>query len=671
MTNPILEDVQNPNFENITAADIGPATDELIENYKIQVAKIIESQSDSFEDILMTAERANFNFSRSWARIGHLHSVMDTPEFREAYNSAQEKITEYFANLGQNVEYYQAFLRVKNSDIYSTLNSSQQRLVDLTLRDFQLSGVALDGNDKERFSEISSELSKLTTEFSNAVLDATESWFMHFENSDRLNGLPETELSLLQSYAKERSLEGYVVNLRAPSVSAIMTYCEDRDLRFQVYRAKSTVASDQFHDKQYDNSQRIDQILKLRFEKAKLLGYANYADLSIARKMAKTSDQVTEFILNIADKAKLFAKQEFAVMQDYAKERFGYDELNPWDTGFISYWYQKEKFDVDQEIVKQYFPKDQVLDGVKNLVNSLYGIKLVEREVSTWHPDVIYFDVENNQGEIIASVYLDLFARAGKRGGAWMDVCQPRFRDGNQFYRPIAYLTTNFSPPAGSVPALLTHDDVITILHEFGHVFHHLLTEVDLPGIGGIEGVEWDAVELPSQFMENFAWDMQYLGNFSKHYLTGDTIPVEMFNKMLGSKNYNSGLATVRQMEYSMFDFLLHRLYGDPSEIGYMGVLTTVRNRISVIDTPEWNRFPNSFTHIFSGGYAAGYYSYMWAEVLSSDAYEIMLGYDDGPTKFRNEILAVGSSRPADENFKAFAGRDPNIDALLRSRGIS
>lgn len=668
--NPILEDLENPNFSEITPEHIVPAAEQLIANHRAVVESIINSPSDKFDDIVLAADRAGFNFTRSWSRVGHLHSVMDSPEFRDAYEIARERISEYFVSMGQNSEYYQSFLRVKNGSEYSELTSEQKRLLDLTLRDFQLSGVALEGSQKERFSEISNELGKLTTEFSNAVLDATESWFLNITNKEDLPGLPDTELSLLQSYAKERNLEGYVVNLRAPSYSAIMTYCEDRELRFKVYQAYATRASDQFHDSQYDNSARINQIMKLRSEKAKLLGFDNYAQLSLEPKMANDPDQVIDFILNIVDKAKPMAKKELEALTEYTKERFGYDTFEPWDSGYASYWYQKEKFDVDEEVIKQYFPKDQVLDGVKNLVKSLYGVTLVEREVSTWSPDVVFYDVEDTNGNILASVYLDLFARSSKRSGAWMDVSQQRFRDGNQFYRPIAFLTTNFSPPSDNVPALLTHDDVVTILHEFGHVFHHLLTEVDLPGIGGIEGVEWDAVELPSQFMENFAWDLKYLSAFSKHYQTGETLPAELFEKMLASKNYNSGLATLRQLEFSLFDFLLHKMYGDPNEVDYNGILTTVRQRVAVIDIPEWNRFPNSFSHIFAGGYAAGYYSYMWAEVLSCDAYEIMLDYQDGPSKFRKEVLAVGASRPAADSFKAFAGREPNIDAMLRGRGI-
>lgn len=672
MTNPILEDLENPNFSEIKPEHIVPAVDALLATHNAAVDAIISSTSDDFDDIIMAADRAGFFFSRSWSRVGHLHSVMDTPEFREAYDQAREKLTVYFTALGQNFDYYKAFKRVKDSDKFATLSAEKQRMVDLSLRDFQLSGVALEGADKERFSEISAELSKLTTEFSNAVLDSTEAWFEHHSSADTLPGLPETELSLLKSYAEERELDGYVVNLRAPCINAVMTYCEDRDLRFRVYRANSTRASDQFFDTSYDNSDRISQIMALRAEKAKLLGFDNYASLSLEPKMAGTPDEVVDFILNIVNKAKPFAESDIEAMAEYAKNRFGFDTLEPWDTGFVSYWYQKEMFDVDEEVIKQYFPKEQVISGVKNLVSKLYSIKLEERsEVSVWHPDVIYYEVKDQNDNLIAGVYLDLFARSGKRGGAWMDVCQARFRDGNEFYHPIAFLTTNFSPATDGMPSLLTHDDVITTLHEFGHVFHHLLTEIDMPGLGGIEGVEWDAVELPSQFMENFAWDLKYLEDFSSHYKTGEKLPKELFDKMLNSKNYNSGLATIRQMEFSLFDFLLHKNFSSENPLNYMDVLNEVRDQVSVMKAPEWNRFPNTFGHIFSGGYAAGYYSYMWAEVLSADAYEIMLGYTDGPSRFRKEILAVGSSRPANENFKSFAGREPNIDALFRSRGLT
>lgn len=670
MSNPILEDLENPNFSKIAAEHIAPAVDILIEHHKAAIDAIINSKSNDFDDIAIADDRANFFFSRAWSRVSHLHSVMDTPEFREAYTAAQERLTEYFVSLGQNVDYYNAYKRVKESDQFGALSSEKQRLIDRALRQFQLSGIALEGADRERFSAISSELSKLTTEFSNSVLDATEAWFIHLENQTDLPGLPESELGLLKSYAEERGLNGYVVNLRAPSVNAILTYCEDRDLRFKVYQAHSTRSSDQFFDTQYDNSSRIDQIMKLRAEKAQLLGFNNCAELSLDRKMADNTDQVINFINDIVAKAKPFAEQELETMKSFAAEKFGIVDFQPWDSGFVSYWYQKLMFDVDQEIIKQYFPEDQVIDGVKNLIGKLYNITLVEREVSTWHPDVKFYDVVDKSGTAFAGVYLDLFARSGKRGGAWMDVCQARFQDGNQFYHPIAFLTTNCSPATDGMPSLLTHDDVITVLHEFGHVFHHLLTEIDIPSLGGIDGFEWDAVELPSQFMENFAWDYQYLSDFSSHFETGEKLPRDLFDKMLGSKNYNSGLGTIRQMEYSLFDFVLHTAYTVDSPVDYMEVLKDVRNQVSVFQAPEWNRFPNSFTHIFSGGYAAGYYSYMWAEVLSADAYEIMLGYSDGPTRFRKEILAMGSSRPASESFKSFAGRDPDNSALLRSRGL-
>jgi oligopeptidase A len=558
---------------------------------------------------------------------------------------------------------------------FADLPPARQRAVELALRGFRLAGVALEGEARQRFLDIGVALSDLSTRFGNAVLDATEAWSEHVTDQATLAGVPDSDKAILAAYAQEKGLPGWLVTLRQPSVLAILLHADDRALRERVYRAHDTRASDQADDPTHDNSERIDAIMALRHEAAQILGFADAAAHSLETKMAADADEALAFLADLAQRARPVGEKELAEARAFAAEHLNLSELSPWDLPYVAEAMRRTLHGVDQEALKAYFPLPRVLAGTQGLIEQLFGVRLIERAgVSTWHPDVIFYDVLDAGGEIVAGVYLDLFARAGKRGGAWMDVCRSRFRDADRFHRPVAYLTTNFAPPAGDRPSLVTHNDVVTLFHEFGHVLHHLLTEVDLPSVGGISGVEWDAVELPSQFMENFAWEKDKLIGLSGHVDSGEPLPEPLFDRLLAARQFQAGLALLRQIEFATFDLLLHRDYDPAQGARVTQMLEQVRAAVAVLHPPAWNRFAHAFSHIFAGGYAAGYYSYLWAELLSADAFEIFSHADvpgAGATAFRREILAAGASRPAAANFQAFAGRPPQVDALLRLRGLA
>ena len=674
-SNPLLADTDLPDFAAIQAAHVVPAMEEAIAAHRAAITEITASAHHDFDSAVLTAERADFLLSRTWSPVGHLASVADTPELREAHASAQALMTAYLMEAGQNRAHHDAVAAVAASPDFAALPAIRKRAVELALRGFRLAGVALEGEARQRFLEIGVALSDLGTKFGNAVLDATEAWSEHITDEAALAGVPESDKAILAAYAREKGLTGWLVTLRQPSVLAILYHAQDRALRERVYRAHNTRASEQAEDKSHDNSERIDAIMALRHEAAQILGFADSAAHSLETKMAADADEALAFLADLAGRARPVAERELAEAKAFAAEQLGLDDIQPWDLSHVAEAMRRTLHGVDQEALKAYFPLPHVLAGTQALIERLFGVRLIARqEVSTWHPNVLFYDVQDASGKVVAGVYLDLFARAGKRGGAWMDVCRSRFRDADRFHRPIAYLTTNFAPPAGDRPSLVTHNDVVTLFHEFGHVLHHLLTEVDLPSIGGISGVEWDAVELPSQFMENFAWDRDTLIGLSGHVDSGEPLPLDMFDRLLAARQFQAGLALLRQIEFATFDLLLHRDY-DPAEGARVNaMLEQVRTAISVIRPPEWNRFAHAFSHIFAGGYAAGYYSYLWAELLSADAFEIFAHGDvpgGGATAFRREILAAGASRPAAENFRAFAGRAPQVDALLRMKGLA
>ena len=681
--NPLLAETALPAFSQINPDQVTPAIDALLADSRAGIAALTApGVSRDFASVMLPQERLEQRIARAWSPVSHLHSVADSEALRKVYGPAEEKLTDHAIEVGQNRDLYAAVQAVADAPDFSKLSRAQRALVEHALRDFKLSGVALEEPARSRYREIGVELSKLSTEYSNAVLDATDAWYEHITDERDLAGIPESGRAILRQYAKDKSLEGYLVTLKQPSVQAVMTYADNRSLRERVYWAYQTRASDQGpHAGKYDNSARIEQIMALRHEAAQLLGFANAAQESLATKMATAPDDVLTFLRDLAARAKPVAQAELATLRDFASTELKLDNIESWDIAYASEKLRQKQYTLDEEQLKPYFPLPAVINGLFGLVHRLYGITLNPRDgVDVWHPDVRYYDVTDADGRVFAGAYIDLYARNGKRGGAWMDVCRARFDDGAQSELPVAFLTCNFAPPTEGRPALLTHDDVLTLFHEFGHGFHHLLTEVPLPSVGGIDGVEWDAVELPSQFMENFGWNREALDLFAKHWETGERLPDELFERMLAARHFHAGLFLVRQLEFALFDFLLHLEYDPAKGARTLEVLEEARLEVAVLHPPAWQRFPHAFSHIFAGGYAAGYYSYLWAELLSADAFGAFeenavngRSVIDAITgeRFRREILAVGASRPALESFVAFRGRKPEPEALLRSHGLA
>ena len=677
-TNPLLTDIDLPAFSHIRPEHVAPAIDGLLADYRRGIESLLAPGStNDFGHLMLGQERLEQRLARAWAPVSHLHSVADSKALREVYGPAEEKLTEHAIELGQNRELYAAVQALADSEEFTRLDTAARAAVEHALRDFRLSGVALEEPARTRFREIGVELSRLSTAFSNAVLDATDAWREHVTDERELAGIPESGLAVLREYARNENLDGYLITLKQPSVQAVMTHADARSLRERVYWAYQTRASDQGPDAgKFDNSERIGKIMALRHEAAQLLGYANAAEESLATKMATSTDAVLEFLRDLAQRARPVAERELAELRDFAAAELHIDTLEAWDVAYAAEKLRQARYALDEEQLKAYFPAPAVTDGLFRLATELYGITLRAREdVDTWHDDVRYCDLVDADGRVFAGVYLDLYARTGKRGGAWMDVCRSRFRDNGREWVPVAFLTCNFAQPSAGRPSLLTHDEVLTLFHEFGHCLHHLLTRVVLPSVGGIDGVEWDAVELPSQFMENFGWNRTALDLFARHWQTGESLPEELFQRMLAARHFHAGLFLVRQLEFALFDFLLHRDYDPASGADPMGVLEAVRREVAVLHPPAWQRFPHAFTHIFAGGYAAGYYSYLWAELLSADAFGAFKehGVIDRATgmRFRDEILAVGASRPARDSFIAFRGRAPEPEGLLRSYGLT
>ncbi|PIQ37000.1 MAG: oligopeptidase A [Lysobacterales bacterium CG17_big_fil_post_rev_8_21_14_2_50_64_11] len=675
--NPLLAASELPAFGQISAEHIKPAIDAILDRYRTAVAQLCaDPQARDFERLLAPLERLEEQLGRAFAPVSHLHGVKDSPELREAYAQALAKITQFHTDLGQNRALYEAVQAVHDAPSFARLDRPQHTLVQDALRDFRRSGVALEEPARSRFAQIQNTLSRLETAFEEAVLDATDRWHKPLAASE-LSGLPESALAMLAQAAAEHDLPGHAATLKGPVVQAILMYADDRALRAEVYRAYNTRASDQGPSAgQHDNSENIEQIMALRHEAAQLLDFASAAHLSVSDKMASTPARVLQFLRDLAVRAKPVAERELAELAAYAASALGIVTLAPWDVAYAAEKLREQRFAFSEEEIKPYFPLPAVLDGLLGIASELFNLRFRLRDgVPSWHPDVRYYDVLDADGNLLAGFYLDLYARASKRGGAWMDVCRARLRHEGTLQHPVAFLTCNFAPPHGERPALLTHDDVLTLFHEFGHGLHHMLTEVDWPGVGGISGVEWDAVELPSQFMENFGWQRAALDRFARHYQTGAPLPAELFAKMTAARHYHAGLFLVRQLEYALFDFRLHLAFDPTAGAQVLAVLDSVRREVAVLQPPSWHRFPHAFTHVFSGGYAAGYYSYLWAEVLSADAFaafeEAGIFDRDTGARYRREILAVGGSRPALESFIAFRGREPEPAALLRSYGLA
>ncbi len=673
--NPLLNFSGLPKFDQIRAEHVEPAIDHLIVSSRNCIDELaISNDVPTWANFAKPLEDIEEMLSRAWSQVGHMNSVVNSPELREAYNASLPKLTDFYSDLGQDERLYAKFRTLRNSEEINTLNDAQQKIIENELRDFRLGGAELPEEEKIRFKAIQESLSKITTKFEENLLDTVNDFAYFVLDISELKGTPEDVIQAAQEAATAEAKEGYKFTLHFPSYMPVLQYCENRNLRELLYRAYATRASE-FGKSDWDNTPLIKEILKLRREAAQLLGYKSYAEMSLATKMADTPAEVTSFLDGLAQRAKPFAKSDMQELTEYAS-KLGINEMQAWDIAFVSEKLREDKYAFSDQEVKQYFPEAQVLLGLFKVVETIFGVHVKKVQAPVWHSDAAFYEIGDKHGKVIGQFYLDLYARNNKRGGAWMDEAITRRKLAkNNIVTPVAYLTCNFSAPVGNKPALFTHDEVITMFHEFGHGLHHMLTQVDDYGVSGIKGVEWDAVELPSQFMENFCWEWDVIRHMTKHVETGASLPRELFDKMVAAKNFQAGMQTVRQIEFSLFDMRLHDEFNPDEKSTALDLIEQVRDEVAVVRPPKWNRFPNGFSHIFAGGYAAGYYSYKWAEVLSADAYSMfeengVLCAETGQ-RFWHEILAKGGSRPALESFVAFRGRAPDIEALLRHNGMT
>jgi oligopeptidase A len=671
MINPLLNHASLPQFSQITPDLVAPTINELLAQNRATIANIAKQSQPTWHSLPAQLEELDDTLSKAWSLVSHLNAVTNSPAWREAYNGCLAQISAYYTELGQNTDLYQSYQTLADSAEFAQLNTAQQQAVNNALRDFRLSGVALPLEQKQRFAAIEERLSAICSKFADNLLDATQAWHKPL-SEEELHGIPQASQNLLAQLATQRGLTGHIVTLDAPAYLAVMTYANNRQLRETLYTAYTTRASELSQDGKFDNSPLMTEILALRYEQAQLLGYSHYAELSLVPKMASSVDVVMQFLNELAQRAKPAAQQDLDELRAFATT-LGIDDLKPWDTGYTAEKLKQQKHNLSQETLRAYFPAPKVIAGLFDIVQKLYGIEITAKKVDVWADDVTYYEISEN-GNTFASFYLDPYARANKRGGAWMSNCRSRrvLADGS-LQLPIAFLTCNFAPPVGDTPALLTHDEVITLFHEFGHGLHHMLTEVDISAVGGIHGVAWDAVELPSQFMEHWCWEEDALQLMTCHIESQETLPSALLESLLAAKNFQSGLQTLRQLEFALFDLGIHS-QAPLSIEGIQAQIDQVRAEISVMPPPAFNRFQHSFSHIFAGGYAAGYYSYKWAEVLSSDAFsrfeaEGIFNRETG-LAFRQNVLAKGGSQPALDLFTAFRGREPSIDALLRHSGL-
>jgi len=679
MTNPLLTMTDLPPFSQIKPEHIKPAVEQAIADCRANVEAVIANEAaPSWETICAPLAETDDRLSRIWSPVGHLNAVKNSNELREAYESCLPILSDYGTWVGQHKGLYEAYKAIKAADSFGQLTQAQQKSITDALKEFELSGIGLPAADQHRYGEISKRLSELASTFSNNVLDATMGWSKLVGDEADLGGLPESALQAAQAAAEAKAQKGYLFTLEIPSYLPVMTYCENRELRQEMYEAFVTRASDRGPNAgKWDNTDIISEKLKLSHELARLLGFGSYSEKSLATKMAETPDQVLGFLNDLASRAKPQGEREVAELRDYAASEFGAADLEPWDFAFYSEKLKQHRYSISDEQLRPYFPEHKVVAGLFEVLKRVFGMDVKSRDgVDVWDGSVSFYDIFDASGELRGSFYLDLYAREHKRGGAWMDECMVRrtCTDGS-LQKPVAYLTCNFNKPIGDKPALFTHDEVVTLFHETGHGIHHMLTQVDAPAVSGINGVPWDAVELPSQFLENWCWEEEALAFISGHHESGEALPKEMLDKMLDAKNFHSAMGILRQLEFGLFDFTLYSNY-DP-EIGaqVLDTLFDIKSRVSVVPSPEWGRFPNSFSHIFAGGYSAGYYSYLWAEVLSTDAYsrfeeEGIFNTRTG-ADFLDCILERGGSEEPMALFKRFRGREPKIDALLRHSGIT
>jgi oligopeptidase A len=680
-SNPLLDFGGLPRFAAFDPAHVAPAIDALLGQARAAVETAARPETPAtWDDFVRPLEDATERLGRAWGMVGHLNGVADTPELRAAYNETLPKVTEFWTALGQNEALFAKYKALRASATFERMTVPQKRIVEHALRDFRLGGAELVSPARERYAAIQDRQAALSQKFSENVLDATKAFTLDVTDEARLGGLPDDAKAAARQEAERAGVAGWRFTLQFPSYFPVMQYAHDRALRETLYRAYVTRASELATDPKLDNGPIIDETLGLRAEEAKLLGYPSFADVSLVPKMAESPAQVIEFLRDLAARAKPSAQRDMAELRAFAKDMLGLDPLHAWDMAFASERLKEARYAFSDNEVKQYFQLPRVLDGLFGLIERLFEVKLSPDTAETWHPDVRFFRIER-AGALVGQFYLDMYARPSKRPGAWMDDARGRKRVPTGLQTPVAYLTCNVQAPVGDKPALLSHDDVITLFHEFGHGLHHMLTRVDELGVSGISGVEWDAVELPSQFMENFCWEWDIVRSMTAHVDSGEPLPRALFDRMLAAKNFQSGMQTLRQVEFALFDMRLHAESGDlgrdadptPART-VQALLDDVRSEVAVVVPPGFNRFQNSFSHIFAGGYAAGYYSYKWAEVLSADCYAAFEeeGVFNAATgqRFLAEILSVGGSRPAIDSFRAFRGRDPSLDALLRHNGM-
>ncbi len=677
--NPLLDFSDLPRFDLVRPEHVKPAIESLLTAGRELVVRLTaDTTPPTWRDFAGALADGLEPFGRAWGVVGHLHSVNDVPAWREAYNEMLPEVSRFYAELGQNLKLFDKYKALRAGADYPKLSVEQRRVVDNEIRDFRLSGAELPEDQKPRFQAIMEEISQLSAKFSENLLDATNAFAESVTDEAALAGLPDDVKAAAALAAASAGVDGWKFTLHAPSYGPVMQYADNRELRARMYRAYATRAAE-FHDgtskPEWDNTPVIQRMLELRQEDAKMLGYANFAEVSLAPKMADTPAQVLTFLRELAAKAKPFAARDIAELQAFARDELELADFQPWDAAYVSEKLLQKRYAFSEQDVKQYFTEPKVLGGLFKVIEGLFNVRVKPDNAPTWHEDVRFFRLETAAGDLVGQFYLDLYARETKRGGAWMDEARARRRTGGGIQKPVAYLNCNFSRPVGDRPATFTHDEVITLFHETGHGLHHLLTRGEELGVSGIHGVEWDAVELPSQFMENYCWEWEVLQGMTAHVESGATLPRDLFDKMLAARNFQSGMMAVRQIEFSLFDMLLHSEFDPHGPSTVMDLLNEVRKEVAVLIPPAWHRFPNSFSHIFGGGYGAGYFSYKWAEVLSADAYAAFEEAGDPfdatvGKRFLDEILAVGGSRPAIESFKAFRGREPSVDALLRHSGM-
>ncbi|MDE2441253.1 MAG: M3 family metallopeptidase [Betaproteobacteria bacterium] len=677
--NPLLDFSDLIRFDLIQPEHVRPAIEFLLADGRALIERLTaESTPATWTDFAGALSDGLEGFSRAWGVVGHLHSVNDVPAWREAYNEMLPEVSRFYTELGQNLQLFDKYRALKASPEYATLSAEQKKIVDNEIRDFRLGGAELPEDCKPRFQAIMEELSQLAAKFSENLLDATNAFAEVVTDEAALAGLPDYAKDAAREVAEKAGVDGWQFTLHAPSYGPVMQYADNRDLRARMYRAYATRAAEidnGYSKPEWDNGPLMKRILELREEDARMLGFKNFAEVSLLPKMADTPEQVLAFLRDMAKKAKPFAEKDMAELLAFAKDELGIADFQPWDAAYVSEKLQQARYAFSAQEVKQYFTEPKVVAGLFKVIESLFTVKVKPDIAPAWDEEVRFYRIETPAGDLVGQFYMDLYARATKRGGAWMDEARSRKRTAGGVQKPIAYLNCNFARPVGGKPATFTHDEVITLFHEAGHGLHHLLTRGTELGVSGIHGVEWDAVELPSQFMENYCWEWEVLQGMTAHVDAGEPLPRPLYDKMLAAKNFQSGMMTVRQLEFSIFDMRLHCEFDPAGDKTVMDLIREVRDEVAVLLPPEWHRFPNSFSHIFGGGYAAGYYSYKWAEVLSADCYaafeEVGNPFDPAVGKrYLDEILSMGGSRPALENFRAFRGRDPSPDALLRHSGM-